>query len=220
MIINSINEENINSLVNRLGVNLPNKFKIEKEQINKPKLKLIDIYMDNADDNEIELDIHQRNFSDIDDKCKLLHVYKNERTNKKCGIVEVTSNIYKHIKDNKSRLFVGHLSYRVFDLINTTLYNKCARFSHSSKKYENSATCNKDAEAHLPSKCTSSTNKCANCVHNNTKYNTKYDINHSAIDSELCEILKSKIKKYIEMTDYPTNSTYPRFFDKVESQHF
>ena len=57
------NEENINSLVNTLGVKISDKCKIEEEQINKPKLKVIDIDMDNADDNEIELDGNQRNFS-------------------------------------------------------------------------------------------------------------------------------------------------------------
>ena len=45
------------------------------------------IDMDNVNDNEIELDINQRNFSNIDDKCKLLHVYTNERTNKRCAII-------------------------------------------------------------------------------------------------------------------------------------
>ena len=153
-------------------------------------------------------------------KWYILHVYTNETTNKKCAIIEVTSNIYKHIKDNKSRIFVGHQSCRAFDLINTTPCNKCARFGHSSKKCENNATCSKCAEAHLPTKCTSTMNKCANCVYSNAKFNTKYDINHSAIDSELCEILKSKIKKYIETTDYPTNPTYSRYFGKVEKLHF
>ena len=61
--------------------------------------------------------------------------------------------------------------------------------------------------------------RCANCVYSNLKYNTKYNINHSAIDRELCEILKSKIKKYIEMTHYPTHPTYPRYLGKVESLH-
>ena len=31
----------------------------------------------------IELDKNQKNSSNIDDKCKLLYVYKNEKTNKK-----------------------------------------------------------------------------------------------------------------------------------------
>ena len=78
MIINCMNEKNINSLINSLGEKLSNKVKIEKEQINKPKLKVIDIDMDSAENNEIELDTNQRNFSNIDDKCKLLHVYTNE----------------------------------------------------------------------------------------------------------------------------------------------
>ena len=62
--------------------------------------------------------------SNIEDKCTVLHVYKNERTNRKCVIIEVTSNIYKHIKYNKSRLFVGHQSCRVYDIINTTQCKK------------------------------------------------------------------------------------------------
>ena len=38
-----MNEENINSLMNTLGEKLSEYFKIEKEQINKPKLKVIEI---------------------------------------------------------------------------------------------------------------------------------------------------------------------------------
>ena len=182
---------------------------IEIEQINNPKLKVIDIDMDHGGDNEIELDINERNFSNMEGKFKLLRGYTNERTKRKCAIIEVTSCIYKHVKDNKSTLFVGHQSCRVFDIINTTPCKKCVRFGHSSKKCEN----------HLPLKCTSTLSRCANCVYSNVKYNTKYNINHSAIDNELCEILKSKIKKYIEMTDYPMHPTYPRYLSKVESLH-
>ena len=65
VIINCMNEENINSLVNTLGEKLSENFKIGKEQINKPKLKVIDIDMDHEGDNEIELDINERNFSYI-----------------------------------------------------------------------------------------------------------------------------------------------------------
>ena len=146
--------------------------------------------MENGDDNEIELDINERNFSNIKDKCKVLYVYKNERTNRKCAIIEVTSNIYKYIKDNKNRLFVGHQSCRVYNIINTTPCNKFSRFGHSSKKFENSATCNKSAEVHVTSKCTSVTEKCANCNYSNKKFHTKYNVNHSAIGSDFCEILK------------------------------
>ena len=159
--------------------------------------------MDHGDDNEIELNINERIFGNMEDKCKLLHVYTNERTKRKYTIIDVTSSIYKHLNDNKSRLFVGHQSCRLFDIVNTTPCNKCAKFGYTSKK--------------LPSKCTSTISKCVNCVYTNVKYNTKYNINQSAIDSEVSETLKSKIKKYIEMTDYPTHPTYPRCLGKVES---
>ena len=113
--------------------------------------------MENRDNNKIKLDINERNFSNIEDKCKVLHVYKNERINRKCAIIEVTYNIYKYIKDNESRLFVGHQSCRVYDIISTAPCNKCLRFGHNCKKCENSATCNTCAEAHVTSKYTSAT---------------------------------------------------------------
>ena len=102
-----MNEENINSLVNTLGEKLSNNFKIEKEQINKPKLKVIDIDMSKSDDIEIEQDINQRNFSNIEDNCKVLHVYINQRTNRQCAIIEVTSNIYKYLKITRADYLSG-----------------------------------------------------------------------------------------------------------------
>ena len=68
-----MNEENINSLMNTRGKKLLNNFKIEKAQINKPKLKVIDIWkivMPMRLNKTIK--INQRNFN----------------------------NIYKYIKDN------------------------------------------------------------------------------------------------------------------------
>ena len=111
--------------MNSLGGKLSHNFKIEKEQINNPKLKVIDIDMDHGGDNEIQLDINERNFSNMENKCKLLLVYNNERIKRKCTIIEVKSSIYKHIKENKNRLPC----------------NKCARFGHSCKKCENQVTC-------------------------------------------------------------------------------
>ena len=35
---------------------------------------------------------------------------------------------------------------------------------------------------------------CANCKYSNDKYKRSYDIIHEAMDSELCEILNSKVE--------------------------
>ena len=77
--------------------------------------------------------------------------------------------------------------------------------------------CYKCAGPHEASKCNCETLKCANCDYSNKEYKTTYNVNHSVIASDLCEILKNKIKRYIEATDYPLQTTYKRYFGKVET---
>lgn len=221
IIINCMNVESVNSIERTLSENLlADNFKVEKEQIKKPIVKIIDIDKIFKSDKEIEDDINERNFKNFDEKCKVLHIFSNAKTASISAILEVTSAIYKHIRENKNRLFVGYQNCRVFDIINTTPCSSCARFGHSAKKCPNQATCYKCAGNHKAAVCESETLKCPNCVFHNTKYNLNYDINHSAIDSDKCQILKNKINKYIEMTDYPMRPTYQRYFGKIERPTF
>ena len=132
----------------------------------------------------------------MDNKCRVLHVYSNTRTGTNSTIIKVTSDIYKHIKDNKSRLFIGYQSCSVFDIINSYPCNKYSRFGHNSKKCRYEDTCSWCNGDRITSKCTREIIICPNCVFGNEKFKTNYNTNHCAIDSDLCEILKSKIKKY------------------------
>ena len=166
MIINCTNEDSINTIEITLNNLLNSDSKIEKEQINKPQLKVI-------------------NF-----KCKVLRVYSNTRTGINSAIIEVTSDIYKHIKDNESRLFIGYQSRRVLDIINLYPCNKCSRFGHNSEKCRNDDTCSWCNGDHITSKCTREIIKCQNWVFSNEKFETNYNTNHCVIDSDLCEILK------------------------------
>ena len=75
----------------------------------------------------------------------------------------------------------------------------------TAKKCRNEDTgswCNGD---HITSKCIRKFIECLNCVYSNEKFETIYKTNQCAID--LCEIIKSKVGKYIEMTDYPVQPT-------------
>ena len=89
-------------------------------------------------------------------------------------------------------------------------------FNNNNKQCRNKDTCSWCNGDYITSKCTREIIKCPNCVYSNEKFKTNYKINHCATDSDLCEILKSKIKKYIKMTDYPVQPTYERYFGKVE----
>ena len=134
----------------------------------------------------------------MNNKCKVNHVYSNTRTNTNSAIIELTSDIYKDIKENKSRLFIVYQSCRVFDIINSYPCNKCSRFGQNSKKCKNKDTCSWCNGDHITSKCTREINKCPNCVFSNETFKTNYNTNHCAIDSDLCKILKSKLKNTLK----------------------
>ena len=62
--------------------------------------------------------------------------------------------------------------------------------------------CIKYTGDHETKTCDSTKTKCTNCIFSNKRYKTNLYTNHSAYDMNNCEILKNKIKKYIESTDY------------------
>ena len=230
IIINCMNEGSINTIEKTLCKKLTISAKIEKEQIKKPIVKIINIEKV-FNEKELEQDINQRNFNNIDDKCKVLHINSREKSKTMSSIIEVTPTIYKHIRDNKSNLFIGFQNSRdnknnlfigfqncrVFDIVNTNPCPKCSRFGHSGKKCKNEAKCYKCAGNHAAAECNYDILKCTNCEFNNNKFKTSHNVNHSAIDSDQCEILKNKIKRFIDMTDYPLQPTYRRYFDNIET---
>ena len=83
------------------------------------------------DDKELENDINTRNFSEFSKKCKILHLYTNKKTKLQTVILNAPANIYKYIRENKKRIFVGFQNCRVFDIIDSTPCSSCGRFWHS-----------------------------------------------------------------------------------------
>ena len=62
---------------------------------------------------------------------------------------------------------------------------------------------------------------CANCAFSNLKHNTKYDCNHKATDSDNCNILKNKIRKYIARVDYLIKPKIDKYINKVgREEHY
>lgn len=126
------NAENVEQV---LMHTISSKFDIEKKKIKNPRMKIVDIE-NNLKMNlqELESDINNRNFADLDSKCKAIHTYTNDRNNTQSVIIEVTSEIYSRIKENKDKIFIGHQCLHVYDDLNIKLCFKCGRFGHSAKK--------------------------------------------------------------------------------------
>lgn len=193
-------------------------YRVEKEELKKPIIKIVGIEnIFSLELKELEKDINIRNFSNLQQKGKILHLTNKNKMGKQSVIMEVTSDLHKHIKENKNRLFVGYQNCRVFDVINVKPCYNCGRFGHSGTKCKNSPTCLKCAGTHLTKNCNGADLCCANCSFSNNKFGKIYNTNHTVYDSEACEILKSKIKKCINTTDYSVKPDSPRYFGKVEN---
>lgn len=217
--IKSIDEKSAETIVKLLNNKISDCCKASIEKIETPKMKIVGVdNYTNMSIKDIEEDINTKNFSDYHGECKVLHINIVKRTNKSSIIIEVPRVLYKAIIDNKNRVFIGYQSCKVWDLINNKPCLNCARFGHNTLKCKNELCCLKCAGKHFTQQCDNQTEKaCVNCFHCNTKYETNLEIDHMANDTVKCSILKRKIERYIDMTDYPINPTIPRYVGNVEN---
>lgn len=215
--VNFANEESAKSAEKILIKKFSNIYSIETEKLSQPKLKIVGINKEFcADIKALQQDIQDRNFEKFSTKCTVVYIYTNEKTDTASAIVEVSPEIYKHVREANNRIFVGYQCCRAYDLINVRPCNKYARFGHNFKKCQNSAVCLRCSGNHETIKCTITNNvKCINCHFSNSKFNTNYNTNHKAIDQTNCEIYKAKIKKSIDVTEYPIPPVISTFKDKL-----
>lgn len=158
-----------------------------------------------------------RNFSNIKG-CELLHTYTNPTTKLQSAIMEVSAEAYKQIRENKNRIYVGFQSCKVFDHINVKPCFKCGRFGHNGAKCRNQEICLRCANNHNTRICNLADKyKWPNCTFSNLKYKTNYNTEHIATDTHECEILKAKLRKMIDNTDYVMLPIIPRYLGKVEN---
>lgn len=217
VIIDCMNVESAKSAERTLNSNLSYIYNIEKEKPKNPIIKIVGITGINITDPEIiEKDINKRNFSNSNAKAKIVHYYKNQRNNSYTVLIEITAEMHKQVKENRDRIFVAHLCCRTYDVINVKPCFNCGRVGHSATKCPNPVVCLKCAGKHKTFSCDNANkDECVNCRYSNDKYGTRYKTDHVAVDSTQCEILKTKIRKFITSTSYEVTPTIPRFLGKV-----
>lgn len=216
--INCMNMESAKAAEKLLTTKLASSCKVEKDQLQNPKIKIIGIdNFSNMDNSVLENYINTRNFSNLDTKGKIIHSAYNNYNKNTTVMMEVTAEIHKVIKENRDRLFVGYQNCRVLDIINAKPCFNCTRFGHNGIKCTNKPICLKCAGSHLTRNCEGTKPLCCpNCKFSNDNFGKKYSTNHTATDSEMCEILKSKIRLHTSSTDYNIKPYIPRYLGKVD----
>lgn len=218
VIISCMNETSVAETEKSLSKELANMCSIEKEEVKKPRLKVIGIdNYEGMDLKSLEEDINARNFKNFESKCTVVHTYVNKKTNLQSVILEASAEIYKHIRESKNRIFIGYQNCKVFDDLNIQPCFNCGRFGHNGNKCRNDKVCLKCAGTHNSINCNKADEICCvNCLYSNNKYNLQYNTRHLANDSKCCQVLINKINKYIASTDYPMSPIYQRFIGKID----
>ncbi|XP_031779911.2 uncharacterized protein LOC100115389 isoform X1 [Nasonia vitripennis] len=210
VIISCLNENSAVLTETVLKEKLEDQCDVMKNELNNPKIKILGIDNHaNMDIKDIEKDINERNFSYFEKGGQVLHMYKNNYNSLSTVIMEVPADIYKHIRENNNKVFVGYQQCKAYDLVNVCPCFKCGRFGHSARKCQNEFLCLKCSGKHNTCNCDKDYAKCINCHYSNTKYKSKLDTKHHTYDSNLCSILKKKIDRYIDSIDYPIKPTLP-----------
>ncbi|OXU31465.1 hypothetical protein TSAR_000803 [Trichomalopsis sarcophagae] len=169
-----MNEASIIETEKSLNKKLSNIYTIEKEEVKKPRLKVVGIdNYEGMDLKSLEEDINS-----------IVLTYFNKKTNLQSVILEVTSEIYEHIRESKNRIFVGYQNCRVYDDLNVQPCFNCGRFGHNGNKSINDKVCLKCAGTHNSVNCNNKDEICCvNCLYSNNKFNSQYDTKHVANDT-------------------------------------
>ena len=134
---------------------------MKTEHSNNPKIKIVAI--DNSlamDTAAIEEDINTRNFCNFNNAGKVIHMYTVKDKNLTTVFMEVTADIYKHIRENNNQILVGYQSCKAYDLINVKPCFNCAGFGHNGAKCRNTTICIKCSGNHKENECKNSNHKC------------------------------------------------------------
>lgn len=197
------NREDLQYAKNTLTDEIGTDFEVITDSLRNPKILLINISDSEFSRETLEDDINERNFKQTNDRCKVVHCYTNKK-GKLNAVVEVTKELYRVVNDNARRVYVGHQSYRIIDDFNINPCYNCGQVGHSGRKCVGNIVCLRCSGDHLTRECKNmNVRKCANCIANNARFGTDYEVEHAAVDVERCEYLKRLLKHRVNNTDYP-----------------
>ena len=134
--------------------------------------------------------------NNIDDHFKVLSI---RPTKKNPNLFQVFASVSPVLRDGitqfRNKLTLGLTSCKVYDQYHIKRCNKCQHFGHYSKDCQSQENhCAKCGEDHATNTCTSSNQKCINCVRSGTgtQDHSAFDINCPSMLKQQ-ELLKRKL---------------------------
>lgn len=117
-------------------------------------------------------------------------------------IIELDPITFKTILLKKS-LYVGWRRCHIRESFHVIRCYNCSKFGHLSKDCNDPIACPKCAEKHPLKECKAQLFNCINCIDNNKKFNSKFDVNHASFDHD-CSCYKKLINYLRSITNYST----------------
>lgn len=182
---------------NKLGEN----YKVMEPFQSKPKIKIINIGVEemNLDDNELINTIKKQNKIDTVNMRIVKRMIKEKRSNQRRGneegsiIMEADEETHEMLL-KRAKLNVGWRKCPVFNHINVKRCFKCWGYYHIAKNCAREETCYKCAGNHNSRTCTATEKKCVNCMFKKRNYNLKINDDHEALSQE-CPTFKRALQE-------------------------
>lgn len=212
-IIRCKNGEDVLPMIDTLKEKFGNRYEVTKERIRNPRLKVVNME-NNMNKEELETDINERNFNFSDSKCVVQHMYGNKKKSNN-AYIELTGDLYAHVKNNGGFIYVGHEKCKVYDDFNLNPCFRCGGYGHSSKSCRHEETCLKCGQRHSTIECKEESFKCLSCIRLNSARQQNCNVDHKLTDTKACEFLKDRLSKIIAITDYPVKPDIPNLISMI-----
>ncbi|XP_055585171.1 uncharacterized protein LOC129738022 [Uranotaenia lowii] len=190
----------LSDTVNRI---LPNRYETEIKAPLKPRIKISGLSEDIDADNIIPL-LRQQNNIPESAVLKIVRITKSEGKDM-FAIIEPDAQTFGQLL-RIGRVNLGWNRCRVTEQINVRRCFRCSEFGHIANTCTKPHCCPKCSENHSLNECSSSIQKCGNCMIANTKRTdeeTLYDIFHSAWSSD-CPAYAQRLRLAKQRIDYTT----------------
>lgn len=105
-------------------------------------------------------------FYDLSEKCQVLYMYTNNQ-GWLSAIIKVSFELYKNIKENCSRVFIGYQSCKAYDIINARPCFNYGRFGLNGVQCNNDSVRLKCARRSKIRQCNNTLIQWANCIYHN-----------------------------------------------------